>query len=711
MNNIFLRIVFLIYAVLGFIDAVIVAQSTIYKSNLDSIVVSVNRKSAEINSIPFSVSIIDSIQLKNITNSLSLKDVLSTAPGVVVNNRVNQAQGDKILIRGIGSRAQFGVRGIKILLDDIPLTFPDGQSQLNNLNISSISKIEILNGPASALYGNSSGGVIDIKSNSSGTISNKIKASIENGSFGFTKFNLDLSGNILSTNSSLNIYSTSNKGYRQHSDSKSYGANFSTRANISNKLNFTFLLNYIHSPFLLNPSSLNKTDAENNPTKVRDIIIESGSSKKVDQTQSGITVNYNFNANSKIKSTFFLISRNLQNAIPSRIIELDRMSYGIRTTFEQKFSSLDITSGFDFELQDDERKEFKNMGVNDSWLGDPSDLLDNLGYGEKILDQNEFVSGLGIFINLDYRVNNYILLNGGMRYDSYHFSVKEKFEQQFTTVDKRKDMDNFSPIVGINIKATDHFNIYGNYSTSFQTPTTNELSNTESGSGGFNNKLQPEKINTIEAGIKAEFLPVDLYFTAAFYYMNIYNQLISNQNQFEETYYTNSGKSNNTGLELSLNWKPISKGFLSVNYSHNNMKFQDYVIDINSESYQLAGNYVPGVPKHNLGFKIGAQLPYGFSTQFNINIQSKVYTNDFNGPYPGIKRPQSEYINDEYILCNYMLSYSNQFSFGELKIKAGIENFFNTRYNGSVVVNAFYRNYFEPGSSRAYFTSLSYLLP
>lgn len=709
MNNIFLRIGFLIYAILGFINTATVAQSTIYKSNLDSIVVSVNRKSAEINSIPFSVSIIDSIQLKNITNSLSLKDVLSSAPGVVVNNRSNQAQGDKILIRGIGSRAQFGVRGIKILLDDIPLTFPDGQSQLNNLNISSISKIEILNGPASALYGNSSGGVIDIKSNTSSTISNKIKASIENGSFGYTKLNLDLSGNIFSTKSGLNIYSASNKGYREHSDSKSYGANFSTRANISNKLNFTFLLNYIHSPFLLNPSSLNKTDADNNPTKVRDIIIESGSSKKVDQTQSGITINYNFNTNSTIKSTFYLISRNLQNAIPSRIIELDRISYGIRTTFEQQFSSLDIISGFDFELQDDERKEFKNMGVNDSWSGDPSDLLNNLGYGEKILDQNEFVSGLGIFINLDYRVNNSVLLNGGIRYDSYHFSVNDQFDQQITIADKRKDMDNFSPIVGINIKATDHFKIYGNYSTSFQTPTTNELSNTESGTGGFNNKLQPEKINTIEAGIKAEFLPVDLYFTAAFYYMNIYNQLISNQNQFEETYYTNSGKSNNLGLELSLNWKPISMGFLSVSYSLNNMKFQDYMIDLNSESYQLDGNYVPGIPKHYLGFKIGAQLPYGFYTQVNASLQSKVYTNDFNGPYPGIIKPQSEYINDEYILCNFMLSYTNLFSFGELKIKAGIENLFNARYNGSVVVNAFYRNYFEPGSSRAYFISLSYL--
>ena len=134
------------------------------KYQLDTVFVNANRFEQPIHQIPFSIDVLDSESLSLKNESLSTQDIFNLVPGIIVNNRNNLSEGDRIIIRGIGTRSQFGVRGIKILLDGIPLTFPDGQSQLNNLDLNSIGRIEIIRGPSSFLYGNSAGGVIYITS-------------------------------------------------------------------------------------------------------------------------------------------------------------------------------------------------------------------------------------------------------------------------------------------------------------------------------------------------------------------------------------------------------------------------------------------------------------------------------------------------------------------------------------------------------------------
>jgi len=706
-NNYSCKILFSIILAFNLLPEKSIAQSVLYQSKLDSVVVSIGRVNNEFKYLPYSASIIDSNQLMGTLNPLSLKDVLISTPGVTVNNRFNLAQGDRILIRGIGSRAQFGVQGIKIFLDDIPLTFPDGQSQLNNLNLSYIKNIEIVRGPNSSLYGNASGGVISIKSNLVSNENLYFKPEINYGSFGFWKFGVDLSGNILSGNSGVNIYSSNYDGFRKHSDSRMYGANLLSNQIISDNFNLKILLNYFDAPYLLNPSSLNKEDAENDPTKVRESILNSGTAKKVNQLQTGITLNYNFSDFSSIKSTLYAIKRNLLNSIPSRIIDLDRLSYGIRNTFQYKNNSVNIITGFDLEVQDDTRLEYRNEGVENNWNGNPSELFDNLLYGEELLNQKELVFGIGPFIRAEFEIIENLLISGGVRYDYFNFKVEGRDKNK--DIDK-KNMDKISPALGFNYSISDNINIYSNFTSSFQTPTTNELSNTASGEGGFNPALKPEVINSLEAGIKGEVSSININFDAAIFLMDITDQLIVYQNIFEESYYVNSGRSENKGLELSLNWTPSEFLRTGFTYSNNNMIFKDYQVEYNNQSYQLNGKYLPGIPKHQFYYYLSLNVLEKLFAQASLNYTSEMFVNDLNGPLPGLNISQNNYINEAYTLVGLTIIYKHIFGFGNVNLKFGVENLFNSRYNGSIVPNAFGNNFYEPGSDRAFFVALNFTL-
>jgi iron complex outermembrane receptor protein len=640
---------------------------------------------------------------------LTVRDVFSSVPGVMVSNRFNLSQGDRIVMRGMGSRAQFGVRGIKILLDDIPLTFPDGQTQLNNLNTGTLGRIEILRGPSSALYGNSSGGIISIKSDIITDKKFQIKSEINAGSFGFSRYGLGVSGEFINGTAGIDFYTANYGGFRNHSNAKFSGINFITSQRFDERFGFTIIANYYNAPILLNPGSLNKFDSATNPEMVRESIISSGAGKNVKQFQTGISFNYDFSNSSNLHTTLYAINRSLLNAIPSRIIDLQRFSYGVRATFTYSSSALNninLIAGFDYELQDDSRSEFENMGISERSSMEADEVLKNLSYGEKLLDQQEIVNAFGAFSQIEFLPSENIKLSAGLRYDNFKFEAKDKF---FTDNDDNSGssvMNNFSPTFGVGIRLSDLATLYGNFSTAFQTPTTTELSNTPDASGGFNDSLNPERIKSLETGLRGYFSSLGLNYNVVLFYMNIGDLLIPYQNELEETFYRNSGQTENKGIELSLGWNPYEYALVNLAYTYQDMKFEDFIVEKNRVLYQLADNYVPGIPQHHLNLGFRFRLLHSLFAQLEIRYVSKVYTNDFNGPSPGESAAIDEFINDEYTVVGLMFSYLTDFNFGQLNIKAGVENLFNKRYNGSVVPNAFGNNFFEPASGTALYAGV-----
>ncbi len=675
---------------------------------IDSVEVKATRVALPIHNSVFTIDIVDSLKLGNTSNILSIKEALADIPSVLTNNRFNLSQGDRITIRGVGARAQFGVRGIKILLDGIPLTFVDGQSQLNNLNLNSLERIEIIRGASSSLYGNSSGGVIYVKSSIGNIDKLTIKPELTFGSFGLSKYSLGISSNFWGGGIGVNGFITNSNGYRDHSEAKFGGFNFLTEHKPSANLSLNTVINFYSAPYLLNPSSLNKEDANNNPTKAREFIIKQGAGKKLHQLQAGIALRYMLTKKSEITSLIYGIDRKLLNSIPSNIISLDRFAGGIRfeyiNTLSLRTINIKLLTGFDFEIQNDSRIEYVNLGLGNNSGVSSEEIFDNLIYGETVLEQDESVSGLGLFAQLGLELINKLNLTIGIRYDNYLFEVDDNLTLNGINNSGNLNMDYLSPLLGVKFSYFKNHNIYANYATSFQTPTTNELSNNPYALGGFNESLKPELQKSFEIGIRGTFNHSNLYYNCTVFSSAISDMLVSYQGVDEVTYYRNAGKANNKGAEVLIGWRIFSHFKLTSSYSIMNFIYTDFLVPAENQGLetQVSGNFVPGIPKNNVRFSISYLFPFNLSANLRFSWTDRFFTNDFNGPKPNEVDDINNYINDSYFLTNLVFVYRLNVELFKFSIKLGVENVLDIRYNDSIVPNAFGNYFFEPASGRAW---------
>ena len=694
----------------------IAGDSVYYR--MDSVIVSASRYDQPLEKTPFPVKLINPGSPRIPGESLSIKDLFYFVPGISVDNRYNLSEGDRISIRGIGSRSQFGVRGIMILLDGIPLTFPDGQSQLNNLDINSIGKMEIIRGPSSFLYGNSSGGVIEIQSKHIFSQKLKLIPSFRIGSFGFQKYSVVGAGRMGNNSLSVSFNKINSSGFRENSAASSTALNIISAQQFKDNISIEGIFNYYNAPYLLNPSSLTKSDAKNNPTLARTFVKEQGAGKDVKQGQAGMTFTYKPDNYHKLRATLYGISRSMLNPIPGRYINLNRISGGFRTDYSYSFFiskiNFNLLAGGDYEFQNDLRKEYANKGLNNySSLG-KEDIIKNVSLGNILLNQREKVGGAGVFARLGFSPLDKIYLSFGLRYDNYNFSVNDYLKAGGIDNSGSRKMSNISRMAGINYNISTYAQLYADYSTSFQTPTTTELSNSPSGQGGFNPSLNPELIQSYEAGIRGRFLNRNITYGVSVYRLIIDKMLISYQlpnSQSDQVFYRNTGGAVNNGVGINFNWKPVNSWMLSVAYTYMNFKFKNFTeyfqVQNKSMPVQIGGKYVPGVSPDNIDVGLTYFSGFGLTAAFSLNRTDKYFVNDLNGPEPGSTLSLSDYINYAYTTGNFKLSYNREFGPINAEIFAGILNLFDARYNGSVVPNAAGGRFFEPAAPRNWYGGIS----
>ncbi|NGP76470.1 TonB-dependent receptor [Balneolaceae bacterium YR4-1] len=649
-------------------------QRDTLKAELDPIRIEAIYSTISPANAPLSLSVYNrSVFKRNSEASLTMNKITEQLPGIWVNDRENYSLGERITIRGVGWRTSFGVRGIQVIMDGIPLTVADGQTMLNPVDPSFVNKLELIRGPASTFWGNSSGGVLHISTFQSQQESPTLSLRSTAGSYNLFKQDVQYSGSFGSH--SVSAYSSylSQNGFRDHSSVKLSRSGLKGSVDLNNKSRLEYVGAFVAMPEAKNPSSLTKEDALNSPKMANPSSITNDAGKQVYQGQLGLNY-YRDSSLGFITLTGYGIYRDLTNPLPFAVIDLNRWAGGLRGTLEKSFDNLNINFGFDSKIQSDDRSEFENnTGIR----------------GNITLEQLEQVTNQALFVTSDVELGNWKLL-AGLRYDWLTFSVDSASVSQTNS----RTFNALSPSIGVTYRSNTN-KWFANFSTSFEAPTTTELVNSPEGGSGFNPNLEPERTLGVEIGTKGRTADNILGYELTLYRMWITDILFPYQLQANgPTFYRNQGNTIHNGIETRITLNPIDALQFNATYNYIHATFQGEDTDSGSS---IEDNDVPGIPDHRLNASISYQyksilgeLTYSYVSQYfadNLNTAENNAYNTLDAKI-SLARPLGD-------------------RFYRLQPFLNVNNIFNERYNGSIVPNAFGNRYFEPAAGRNFQFGLS----
>jgi len=635
------------------------------KTELEPVIVTAPRVTIPLYKFPAAISVVgkDDIQLGQPT--LSLGESLVRVPGVFIQDRFNFAQDVRISIRGFGARAAFGIRGIKILVDGIPLTLPDGQSQVDTIDLGATQRIEVMRGPISALYGNASGGVISIITED-GPAQPFIQERTTIGQFGLIKPELKSGGQIGPLNYLINLSYLDYGGYRDQSLTRNFLLNGKFRFNIDDSSDLTALITLFDSPRADDPGALTQEQVNEDRRQASPLNKRFETGEEVSDQRFGLVYRKDFSGLHDLELNGYANFREFDSSIPFRIVEFDRVFLGGGVKYGYLGNILGfqnrLTVGTDLQFQDDDRKNFNNI---DGGKGN-----------ELLINQDEKVTNFGPYVQEEFNLVDNITIVLGGRYDYVRFSVDdfldpiESGSRTFKQLTGRGGLL-YSPIPEVNM--------YFNIAQSFETPTTTELVNRPDGEGGLNPNLEAQKAINYEIGAKGQAFG-RLDYQLALYYITLRDELIP----FEiegRTFFRNAGKSRRYGLEAWFNFEVIEGFNASLAYTYLNSKFKDFAVD----DVNFDGNEVPGIPPHLLNIELFYKHKYGFYGGFDLLYVSSFFVNDANT----VK-------NNAYTVANLRLGLERSYRGFGISPFFGIQNLFNEKYNDNVRINSLGGRFFEP---------------
>ncbi len=651
---------------------------------LKPVEVTTTRIKKDINKVPFSLSLIDKDNIQLGEQTITLDESLNKIPGVYVQNRYNFAQDQRISIRGFGSRAAFGVRGIKILYDGIPLTLADGQSQTDSLDLSSAERVEVIRGPVSALYGNASGGVISIFSER-GYENPFFEIKPLFGSFGLFRVNAKTGGQIGNLSYLVNISRLNYDGFRDHSKTENIQLNSNFNYILNENSDITVVLNYIDAPKAQDPGALTREQINQDRNKASAGNVVSNSGESIEQLRLGLKFNTYINDNNSVEALTYIITRDFEQRLPFGIVSFDRIFLGGGFKYINTSNFLNhnnrLIVGTDIEYQDDDRVNFS--------------YTDEFRKDALTLDQTEQVFNIGLYLQNEFSILDNLELSLGFRYDYYNFSVDDFFiSDNNPDQSGSRSFNQLNPKFGILYSPLEYINIYGNFSTSFETPTTTEFINNPDGTGGLNPDLDPQKTIGFEIGAKG-IIENKLNYEIALFYADIDDQLIPFEvEEFPgRDFFRNAGSSRQYGIELLLGYSLTKNIRTSFSYTYLNFEFKDFEV----EDEIFDGNDVPGIPDHQIYADILYKSDIGLYAGADFLFVSDFFVNDSNSER-----------NDSYKIINLKTGFEKSFIKNlSLNTFLGLNNILDEEYNSSVRVNAFGDRFFEPAPEFNLFGGIS----
>jgi iron complex outermembrane receptor protein len=627
---------------------------------------------------PLSITVIDQSRLQIGQSKLSIFDALATVPGVFAMNSENFAQDLRISIRGFGARAAFGVRGLKVLLDGIPESIPDGTAKIGNVDVGIIERMEIIKGPSAGLYGNASGGVISLFSENATQLFLEAQSTV--GSFGLRRFQVKTGQQVGKIMYLISASRLTNNGYRDYSALERNFFNGKVTYHLSPKAHLTTLVSYVNSPKAEDPGALTQADIDKNRQQARATNLLYQTVENFNQTKIALTFEQKLGQKHQINARAFYLYRDFNSQQPllsSGQIAFKRDFSGGGLNYQFIDKKYRLQTGLDLDNQQDNRQRYDNLEGKRGILK---------------LDQLEEFNNIGIFLLQEYSFNSAFRISLNTRFDDIQLKISDKFLSDGNQ-SATQSFQRFSPMFGLTYMPITDQSFYGNISSSFETPSLNELSNNPLNTGGFNPDLSPQQSRNYEIGYKG-ILHKKLKIDLALFTIDVQDEIVSYQiaGQTGRTFFRNAGLSIRKGIEAGLNYKILAGLTAYANYTYSEFKYKSYQTSIG----KFDGNILPGIPKHNMYGELRYFSKAGFFGIIQARSISKIFADDANAV-----------INEGYFTANIKVGYRKQLGKCSFEPFLGINNLTGTVYNANVQINATANRYFEPASGSFIFGGIN----
>ncbi|WP_215899259.1 TonB-dependent receptor family protein [Acinetobacter suaedae] len=666
-----------------------------YIVQLPTITVEATRMNTDYLHTPASVFRVDTSDQQQ-SAQVNLTELVKGVPSLQLNNRENYAQDLQLSMRGFGARSTFGVRGIRLYVDGIPATMPDGQGQTSNIDLGSLSHLEVLTGPFSSLYGNSSGGTL-LTTTKEGQGKDSIELNYTGGSHDKNRAGIILQGGAKNQNEPSYIISSSyfdTNGYRQHSDADKVQNNAKLTWNLEDGSKVNWITNYVKIN-ANDPQGLTREQWRENPRQQVPFLKQFDVRKDIEQIQTGVTWSKPINEQNELYMMGYWGNRQVTQyqSIPKStqenprhaggVIDFERNYYGadFRWTGKELLPNTIVSFGVALDAMDEDRKGYENFNLVN---GQPS-------YGVKgklRRDEDNTLWNIDPYLQASWQFLPTWRLDTGVRYSNVHYKSKDHFIVGVNGDDSGKtDYSKLLPSVALSWQVFPELLTYVSYAKGFETPTFTEMAYRPDGSGGFNFDLEASSSDTYEFGLKSQNMLGD--FTLAVFQTKTKDDIVSAGAKDGRNTFRNADKTLREGVELTWNkalWRDL---IANASYAYLDATFESDVPAIGSVSKIESGNLIPGIAKQrayaSLAWKPKAGLYGGVDAQYS----DKIYVNDINTE-----------VAPSYTTISAYTGYVWNVSDWRVNTYARIDNMLDKNYIGSVIVNDGNGRFYEPADGR-----------
>ena len=659
------------------------AQDTGNKA-LEEVVVSGSRTELRRFDAPGAIDSVTVDPFRTASPLVNLSELMGGVPGLQIRDRQNFAQDLQLSVRGFGTRSTFGVRGVRLLIDGIPATMPDGQGQAATASLTSAKRIELLRGPIAQLYGNAAGGVLQVFTKDPPVTSGRPEFSLSAGAGSDDQRHVaaGIAGGSATLGGLLDVSRYSTDGFRDHSAARREQLNAKVVAKPSGDTTLTGIVNLFDQPLAQDPGGLTHAQFNQNPRQVVPQVNTFNTRKTIEQQQAGLVIDHKLSAADTLNARIYGGARKIDQKLAfgaNGVVDLDRGYGGVGAswTHATQLNALPLrwTVGVEADRMKETRKGFDN-------------ILGNNGAPRR--NEDDTARNTDVFGQIDWTFTPDWQAIAGVRASRVRFNFDDRFNTGASNTSGTVEYRNTSPVVGLVWHAAETLNVYANLGTGFETPTLAESANRPSNPPGPNLNLKPSKSTQGEIGVKLRSGRHS--FDAALFEARSTDEIVTSQSVGGRAIFQNADSTRRRGIEAS--WSASWPGLATrIGYTLLDAQFRSPYVG--AQGTVPSGNRLPGAPKQSLFAGVEGSVSQAAKLGLEMRVESKAYVNDLNSDAaPG------------YAVFNARLSQEFQFNGAKMMLYGRLDNLFAKNYAGSVIVNDANGRFFEPAPGRRLFVGV-----